>query len=158
MSRLRNVLFFLSHWTEWFQFRHIFFASIHILFRQMHFLPVAPVNRVLMSSLLLVKLVSHCAHEYNFVPLMWSKKMRPILKCVGCWRFLDFFTRFSNFLIIFCSVLDSFPIKIQHFYSYFQDSHQSRTQIDSVAAPFTLFIYVIVFFFAFLLRFQCYYC
>lgn len=32
-----------------------------------------------MSSFLLVKLVSHDAHEYNFVPFIWSKKMRPIL-------------------------------------------------------------------------------
>lgn len=45
-------------------------------------LPVAPVNRVLMSSLLLVKFVSHPAHAYNLVPFMWSKNMRPIFFCI----------------------------------------------------------------------------
>lgn len=43
-------------------------------------LPVAPVNLVLMSSLLLVRLVSHEAHAYNLVPLMCSRKIRPILQ------------------------------------------------------------------------------
>lgn len=41
--------------------------------------PVAPVKRVLINSLLLVKIVSHDAHENNFTPFIWSKNMRPIL-------------------------------------------------------------------------------
>lgn len=41
---------------------------------------MAPVNLVLMSSLLFVRLVSHEAHAYNLVPLMCSRKIRPILQ------------------------------------------------------------------------------
>lgn len=33
-------------------------------------LPVAPVKRVLINSLLFVKFVSHDAHEYNLMPLI----------------------------------------------------------------------------------------
>lgn len=51
---------------------------IHFLHIYLH-LPVAPVKRVLINSLLLVKFVSHEPHEYNLMPLMWSKNMRPIL-------------------------------------------------------------------------------
>lgn len=53
--------------------------------------PVAPVKRVLINSLLLVRFVSHAAHEYNLVPLIWSKKSRPIF------LFWPFFTIFYTF-------------------------------------------------------------
>lgn len=41
--------------------------------------PVAPVKRVLINSFLFVRFVSHDAHAYNLVPLIWSKNSRPIL-------------------------------------------------------------------------------
>lgn len=40
--------------------------------------PVAPVKRVLISSLLLVRFVSHDRQPYSFVPPMWSRKILPI--------------------------------------------------------------------------------
>lgn len=71
-------------------------SGILIIQKNVFILPVAPVNRVLMSSLLLVKFVSHAAHAYNFVPLMWSKNMRPILIC-----FFFSFRRFKfHFFIV----------------------------------------------------------
>ena len=45
-------------------------------------LPVAPVNRVEMSSLLLVRFASQLTHENNRLPPMWSRKMRPMM-CGG---------------------------------------------------------------------------
>lgn len=46
-------------------------------------LPVAPVNRVEMSSDRLVRMVSQLAQEKRRVPPMWSKKMRPIVKSLA---------------------------------------------------------------------------
>lgn len=43
-------------------------------------LPVAPVNRVEISSDLLVRMVSQLAQEKRRVPPMWSRKMRPIVE------------------------------------------------------------------------------
>lgn len=42
-------------------------------------LPVAPVNRVEMSSARLVRMVSQLAQEKRRVPPMWSKKILPIV-------------------------------------------------------------------------------
>lgn len=39
---------------------------------------MAPVNRVLISSLLLVKLVSQEMHPYNLVPFIFSKNVLPM--------------------------------------------------------------------------------
>lgn len=44
--------------------------------------PVAPVNLVLISSFLFVRFVSQEAHAYNFVPLMWSRKILPIAQLI----------------------------------------------------------------------------
>ena len=41
--------------------------------------PVAPVNRVEISSERLVKMVSQLAHEKRRVPPMWSRKIRPMV-------------------------------------------------------------------------------
>lgn len=46
-------------------------------------LPVAPVNRVEISSDLLVRMVSQLAQEKRRVPPMWSRKIRPIVKSLG---------------------------------------------------------------------------
>lgn len=44
---------------------------------------MAPVNRVEISSDLLVRIVSQLAQEKRRVPPMWSKKMRPIVCLPG---------------------------------------------------------------------------
>lgn len=44
--------------------------------------PVAPVNLVLISSFLFVRLVSQEAQAYNLVPLMWSRKILPIAQLI----------------------------------------------------------------------------
>lgn len=44
---------------------------------------MAPVNRVEISSDLLVRMVSQLAQEKRRVPPMWSRKIRPIVKSLG---------------------------------------------------------------------------
>lgn len=70
-------------------------------------LPVAPVKRVLINSLLFVKFVSHDAHEYNLMPLIWSKNTRPI--------FFIKTSLFSPFTGKLVSILDLF-LKIDFFF------------------------------------------
>lgn len=55
-------------------------------------LPVAPVNRLLINSLLFVKFVSHDAHEYNLMPLMWSNHSFPMFFSSIFFRFSTIFT------------------------------------------------------------------
>lgn len=92
----------------------------NLICRELIYLPVAPVNLVLSNSLLLVKFVSHCAHEYNFVPLIWSKNIRPILLCrFPC--FVSFFSFvFHLKLVKLCRILWKicFPINCKE-YNYF---------------------------------------
>lgn len=72
----------------------------------LNYLPVAPVNRVLISSPLLVRLVSHAAHEYSFMPLIWSKNMRPILLSS-----LPFFELFQSRNKLFSAIFRRFFFK-----------------------------------------------